>query len=1228
MPPTDEPGRAPRAGPARHLAACSLVLAAYLVGAETASINGRVSELSLRQENTPYCTVLLDSAPMDHGLDCPEDRITLECTETTGRAGQPAAPLADLQTALARDILVELLVTDDRQQGGHCHATRVLLHHSPFTDPDSDHDGVPDLEDDVPLDATETADADDDGTGDAADPDDDNDGVLDSADAFPFDPGESTDTDGGGLGDNADADDDNDGVPDAVDAFPLDPDEFADIDRDGIGDRADTDDDGDGLADVDTDGDGIGDSVDPDDDEDAVPDDEDAFPTGHRDFPLADGIGDPYSIVFANSTFHVVDRNDLVAYAYSRAGERTADADIPLEPANGDPVGITYADNVYYVGDGAARKVYAYETNGRRNPASDFHLADDQDDIKGIAYAGSALYVADLTHVRAYTIGGQRTARLDFPLEGLRSGRVVGLAYAEDADGGIFYVTTRTSTGGATGWRGAAYPVDGDSFLFSFPRQLDSLDAPRGIAIADDRLFVVDRGRDLTSVTNVRAFERGGRRPTRAGDSDFTLEAENGNPSSAAYVERTFYVLDGIQHRIYVYESQGASVPGSVVNLHPTDDPERPPNRWRGLVYADERFFTVANPISNVPNARILAYSRMGQLDHHASFDLIPDQPTRAAGLAVGDQRFYVVGCGPCGSDGESKVYAYSSAGDREPTFDIDLDPDDRYPWGIAMRHDAIRVGVTRVTPTWHRVLSAYGTSGQRIPSLDIDLRPSNDAPTGIAAADAFYVVDARASPGTAYAYLPLSPAQSCERPYGDTTTVFGNPVVQIYQGPLVAVWNATTCTRAEYSPAVAFRDAVTVFRVTHAAPIPPRVHASIGRIRLPIENRRSTVSDTGLRTTSTTFLVDGALLHDVAKIRFASDPRLDADSDYADTIDITVEATALPPLRITFIPIQHASSEPAIRETDRYMTAIHDFFPLAVYRATVGPRLRFTGQTFTPRDAAQEVLHRWYTEADNSEYYHGIFNWTNGKCGYAFTTAHVAVSAAIDSLPNRIPCPNIHAHEFGHNLTLRHAPCGNPSDLDADFPYPNAGIGPRRGWLLSERRFVAPSDHYDIMSYCNPNFVSDYHYDKAFRYVARMATNSSPSRRAPLAHLIDNARQSAAATNMFTAPDHPSLAVSGRIRSNGSFADVRLNPSRMPPIPPPQSSPFTLEVHDADRRVLHAEPLLVHSGDDGEARAFGARLPLVADARYLVVRAATRSVILTKLIDLPQSSAHPRPTQ
>ena len=159
-----------------------------------------------------------------------------------------------------------------------------------WTQADDDGDGVNNVQDAFPQDASETLDTDDDGIGNNADEDDDGDGVADDIDLFPLDPSESEDFDGDGIGNNADTDDDGDGVSDSEDDFPFDSEESLDTDNDGIGNNADEDDDGDGVLDdddafpldssetVDTDNDGIGNNADDDDDNDGVPDAEDTFP--------------------------------------------------------------------------------------------------------------------------------------------------------------------------------------------------------------------------------------------------------------------------------------------------------------------------------------------------------------------------------------------------------------------------------------------------------------------------------------------------------------------------------------------------------------------------------------------------------------------------------------------------------------------------------------------------------------------------------------------------------------------------------------------------------------------------------------------------------------------------------------------------------------------------------------------------------------------------------------
>lgn len=75
--------------------------------------------------------------------------------------------------------------------------------------------------------------------------------------------------------------------------------------------------------------------------------------------------------------------------------------------------------------------------------------------------------------------------------------------------------------------------------------------------------------------------------------------------------------------------------------------------------------------------------------------------------------------------------------------------------------------------------------------------------------------------------------------------------------------------------------------------------------------------------------------------------------------------------------------------------------------------------------------------------------------------------------------------HEMGHILRLKHAPCGDPTDADAEYPHLEAQLG-TWGFDLRTARLVDPAGRArDFMSYCDPSWISDFHYQKLLDRIA-----------------------------------------------------------------------------------------------------------------------------------------------
>jgi hypothetical protein len=73
--------------------------------------------------------------------------------------------------------------------------------------------------------------------------------------------------------------------------------------------------------------------------------------------------------------------------------------------------------------------------------------------------------------------------------------------------------------------------------------------------------------------------------------------------------------------------------------------------------------------------------------------------------------------------------------------------------------------------------------------------------------------------------------------------------------------------------------------------------------------------------------------------------------------------------------------------------------------------------------------------------------------------------------------------HELGHNHGREHAPCGGTTSSDSSFPYSGASIGVW-GYDMIQGLLFPPGDFKDMMSYCNPAWISDYNFRHIFERI------------------------------------------------------------------------------------------------------------------------------------------------
>lgn len=124
------------------------------------------------------------------------------------------------------------------------------------------------------------------------------------------------------------------------------------------------------------------------------------------------------------------------------------------------------------------------------------------------------------------------------------------------------------------------------------------------------------------------------------------------------------------------------------------------------------------------------------------------------------------------------------------------------------------------------------------------------------------------------------------------------------------------------------------------------------------------------------------------------------------------------------------------------------------------------------------------YHREGRKGYYYGALELPAGSAwgGLGYLTLPVSVGRASEGT---------YAHELGHNMNLRHAPCGSAGGPDPDYPYDDGSSG-IWGYHIERGRLIDPEQYRDLMGYCSPDWVSDFHFVRATNY--RMSTDAGPA--------------------------------------------------------------------------------------------------------------------------------------
>lgn len=272
----------------------------------------------------------------------------------------------------------------------------------------------------------------------------------------------------------------------------------------------------------------------------------------------------------------------------------------------------------------------------------------------------------------------------------------------------------------------------------------------------------------------------------------------------------------------------------------------------------------------------------------------------------------------------------------------------------------------------------------------------------------------------------------------------------------------------------------------------------------------------------------------------------------------------SVPTFNITLVPIRqrgnNTTGNVSSANSSAFLDAVQRMHPVSSINVAVrAPYLTTTSDTLEDDNGNSawgtilgelDVL-RTITDK-SSRYYYGVakVGYSSGVAGVAYVSSSSSperVGLGWDYLPTG---SMVAAHEVAHNWGRNHAPCGNPSGVDTQYPQADGSIG-NYGLDVAAGVVKAPLTG-DIMGYCDPKWIGSYTYIAAMNYLSPMATvTAGPTLSASTSEAVQ-----------------PTLLVWGHIRNGQMVLEPAFQVTTRPKLPK-RSGPYTLEATSADGTSL-----------------------------------------------------------